>query len=174
VFFSSNYSCVFYRFRLFIFAQTTRRCCKEEKPPTKRLFLEQYSTTPKNLRLAENRALKRCENRKRTWAARRKTAPANYSNSIRRIESTRRLEIENERGAKPYIHNLLLNTVIAALGNFICPRRRDGAEAASTSVDPKLEPPKLAARTLPIHASIIRPNQQFARSEIQSEQRLIA
>ncbi len=152
-----------------VFAQNNDEAVKE-KLRQETALLEQILADVKNLRLPENRAFIYAKVGNALWQADGKRARALFQNSIADL-ITAQTEAEAEKGKKEYLNNLIYGqsprwdilNIIAA---------RDAEFALDALV--KTRPAKVAQAISNLTGDNQSPSRQYARSEIQGEQRIIA
>jgi hypothetical protein len=163
-------------FPFFVFAQNNVETAKEkdevlkEKLRRETALLEQILLDAKNLRLPENRAFVYAKVGNALWQTDEKRARALFQNSISDL-ITAQTEAEAEKGKKEYLNNLIygqsprwdiLNTIAA----------RDAEFALDALV--KTRPGKIAQALLNMTGENHTSNRQYAKNEVQAEQRIIA
>lgn len=165
---------LFFVFALFafpfsVFAQSNDEAVKE-KLRQETALLEQILADGKNLRLPENRAFIYAKIGNALWQTNEKRARALFQNSIADLIAAQN-EAEAEKGKKEYLNNLIygqsprwdiLHTIAA----------RDAEFALDAMV--KTRPVKIAQAISNLTGDNQSPSRQYARSEIQGEQRIIA
>jgi hypothetical protein len=159
-----------------IFAQNNGEAAKEkdeaikEKIRQETALLEQILLDAKNLRLPENRAFVYAKVGNALWQTDEKRARALFQNSISDL-ITAQTEVEAEKGKKEYLNNLIygqsprwdiLNTIAA----------RDAEFALDALV--KTRPGKITQALLSMSGESHTPSRQYAKNEVQGEQRIIA
>jgi hypothetical protein len=157
-----------FAFPFSVFAQNNEEELKE-KLRRETALLEQILTDAKNLRLSENRALVFAKVANALWQTDEKRARALFQNSISDL-ITAQTEAEAEKGNKEYLNNLIYGQaprweILQTIG------ARDAEFALSALV--KTRPTKIAQAISNFTGDRQSPSQQYARSEIQGEQRLI-
>lgn len=152
-----------------VFAQNNDEAVKE-KLRQETALLEQILADVKNLRLPENRAFIYAKVGNALWQTNEKRARALFQNSIADLIAAQ-TEAEAEKGKKEYLNNLIYGqsprwdilNIIAA---------RDAEFALDALV--KTRPAKVAQAISNLTGDNQSPSRQYARSEIQGEQRIIA
>jgi hypothetical protein len=158
-----------FAFPFSLFAQTADEAAKE-KLRRQTVFLEQILADAKNLRLAENRAFVYATIGNSLWQTDEKRARGLFQNSINDLIAAQN-EAENEKGNKQYLNSLTYGQtprweILYAIAN------RDAEFALDALI--KTRPAKISQALLNYTGDNQSQNQQFAKNEIQSEQRLIA
>ena len=142
----------------------------KEKLRQETALLEQILVDAKNLRLPENRAFVYAKVANALWQTDEKRARAFFQNSISDLIAAQ-AEAETEKGKKEHLNNLIygqsprwdiLNTIAA----------RDAEFALDALV--KTRPGKIAQALLNMTGENHSPSRQYAKNEIQGEQRIIA
>jgi hypothetical protein len=142
----------------------------KEKLRQETALLEQILVDAKNLRLPENRAFVYAKVGNALWQTDEKRARALFQNSISDL-ITGQNEAETEKGKKESLNNLIygqsprweiLNTIAA----------RDAEFALDVLI--KTRPGKIAQALLNMTGENHSPGRQYAKNEIQGEQRIIA
>ena len=159
-----------------VFTQNNGEAAKEndeavkEKRRQETALLEQILTDAKNLQLPENRAFVYAKVGNALWQTDEKRARALFQNSINDLIAAQ-TEAEAEKGKKEYLNNLIygqsprwdiLNTIAA----------RDAEFALDALI--KTRPGKIAQAILNMTGENHSPSRQYAKNEIQGEQRIIA
>ncbi|MDQ6786613.1 MAG: hypothetical protein M3033_07310, partial [Acidobacteriota bacterium] len=164
---------VFFALPVFVFAQDAAADeAAKEKLRRQTALLEQILSDAKNFRLPENRAFIYAKAGNSLWQSDEKRARQFFQNSIAELIAAQ-AEVENEKGNnKQFLNNLIYGQ---------SPRWEILYLIASRDADFALD---ALARTRPnklVQAvsnfspdNVNSPSQQFARNEIQNEQRLIA
>lgn len=160
-------------FPFFVFAQDKTQKTDDaakEKLRQETALLEQILADAKSLRLAENRAFVYAKVANALWQTDEKRARVFFQNSISDL-ITAQTEAEAEKGNKQYLNNLIYGQ---------SPRweilQTIGARDAEFALDAmtKTRPAKVAQAVSNFSGERQSPTQQYARNEIQNEQRLIA
>ncbi len=152
-----------------VFTQNNDEAVKE-KLRQETALLEQILADVKNLRLPENRAFIYAKVGNALWQTNEKRARALFQNSIADLIAAQ-TEADAEKGKKEHLNNLIygqsprwdiLHTIAA----------RDAEFALDALV--KTRPAKVAQAISNLTSDNQSPSRQYARSEIQGEQRIIA
>lgn len=159
----------FFAFSFSVFSQNNDEAVKE-KLRQETALLEQILTDAKNLRLAENRAFIYAKVGNALWQTDEKRARALFQSSIADLIAAQ-TEGEAEKGKKEYLNNLIYGQsprwdilhIIAA---------RDAEFALDALI--KTRPGKIAQAISNLTGDNQSPSRQYARNEIQGEQRIIA
>ncbi|HXH68812.1 MAG TPA: hypothetical protein VNI60_00555 [Pyrinomonadaceae bacterium] len=159
----------FFAFSFSVFSQNNDEAVKE-KLRQETALLEQILTDAKNLRLAENRAFIYAKVGNALWQTDEKRARALFQSSIADLIAAQ-TEAEAEKGKKEYLNNLIYGQsprwdilhIIAA---------RDAEFALDALI--KTRPGKIAQAISNLTGDNQSPSRQYARNEIQGEQRIIA
>lgn len=153
-----------------VFAQKNDEAVVKEKLEREKVFLEQILTDAKNLRLAENRAFVFAKVGNALWQTDEKRARAFFQNSISDLIAAQ-TEAESEKGNKQYLNNLIYGQSPRwEILNAIAARDADFALDAIA----KTRPPKIAQAILNMNGNYQSQSSQYAKNELQAEQRIIA
>lgn len=151
----------------FALAQTDDAAKEKQRRET--AFVEQILVDAKNLRLPENRAFVYAKIGGVLWQADEKRARRLFQDSISELTAAQN-EAENERGNKQYLNNLIYGqSPRQEILNAIAVRDAEFALDAMI----KTRPAKLAQALANFSGDNQLTSQQYARSEIQNEQRLV-
>lgn len=132
-------------------------------------LLEQILTDAQNLRLPENRALVFARVGSAYWKIDEKLARQLFQNSVSEL-LTAQAEVENEKGNKQYFSNLIYGqSPRMEIVNFIATRDAEFA----LEVLAKTRPARIAQSFNNLTGENQTPAQQYAKNEIQVEQRLL-
>lgn len=159
-----------FAFPLFVFTQNVDEEAAKEKLRQETVFLEQILNDSKNLRLPENRALVRAKVGSFLWQTDEKRARAFFQEAIGDL-LTAQTEAENEKGNKQYLNNLIYGQsprweILYAIAS------RDAEFALDAMM--KTRSSRIAQAISNIDADTQLITRQFAKNEIQAEQRLIS
>ena len=160
----------FFVFPLFVFAQNAGEEAAKEKLRQETGFFDQILNDSKNLRLPENRALIRAKIGSFIWQTDEKRARAFFQEAVSDL-LTAQTEAENAKGNKQFLNNLIYGQsprweILYAIGS------RDAEFALDAML--KTRPTRVAQAILTINGDDQSISRQFAKNEIQFEQRLIA
>ncbi len=153
-----------------VFAQNAADEAAKEKLRRQSALLEQILGDAKNFRLPENRAYVYAKAGNYLWQSDEKRAREFFQNSIGEL-ITAQAEAENEKGNKQFLNNLIYGQSPRwEILNAIAAHDADFALDALT----KTRPPKMARLLADFSGYYQSQSGQYARTEIQNEQRLIA
>jgi len=160
----------FFVFTFSVSAQATDDEAAKEKLRRENVLLEQILTDAKNLRLPENRAFVYAKIGHQLWQTDEKRARLLFQTAVNELIAAQ-TDAETEKGNKHFLNNLLYGQsprweILSVIAN------RDAEYALDAIV--KTRPGKLASAMANYTGDNQLPSQQYARSELQNEQRITA